>query len=487
MTKLFKVSRLGWVLIFALLLVLPTIAGAQKDIPVTTKSDEARKIFLEGLKLFDNIRWDEAREVFAKAIEKDPDFATAYLYRASIATSAMDFQNHLQKAVALAPKASAGERLMIEAFQANAENNPVKAVQLWEQLAQKFPNDTRARWYLGWTYSNRREDDKAIAQFEKAIAIDKDFAPVYNFLGYAYYRKGDYKKSEETFKTYIRLAPNEANPYDSLADLYRKMGRHEDAIKNYKKALELNPKFGFSQRNIGDNLVFLGRYDEGREAYRKAMEMETTPTDKVTDMLHIARSYLYEGKYAESLVESEKALKMASEAGLPERAAGIHSQRCDIYIENSDLNKAEQSIAECNKVVMGSELSPAIKENFAKDALFDEALIAAKRNDFDKAMAKAVEYKARIEAGKDPKELENHHALLGRIYFEKGDYGKAIEHLKQADQENPYTLYVLAVAESNAGDKVRADELFKKVANWNEDSLNYAFVRSKAMKAVKKT
>ena len=136
-------------------------------------------------------------------------------------------------------------------------------------------------------------------------------------------------------------------------------------------------------------------------------------------------------------------------------------------------------------MVIGSKLSPAIKENFAKGALFDEALIAAKKKKFAKAMGKADEYKAKIEAGKDPKEMENHHELVGRIAFEKGDYAKAIAHLKQADQQNPYTLYLLAVAESKAGDKARAAELFKTVAHWNENSLSYAFVRYKAMMTMK--
>ncbi|MCI0699111.1 tetratricopeptide repeat protein [candidate division KSB1 bacterium] len=511
MTKFFRVSCMGWMLVFALLIVLPTIAGAQGEIPLTTKSDEARKIFVEARQLSENFRLNEARELFSKAIEKDPNFALVHLYRAFTAASAMDRQKHLQHAVPLAPKVSEGERLMIEATQAQADNNPVKAVQLWEQLAQKFPNDKRAHYFLGAAYYGRDEDDKAIAEFDQAIKIDKDFAPTYNLLGYTYYQKGDYGKAEEAFKNYIRLVPSEANPYDSLADLYAKIGRHDEAITNYKKAAELNPKFAFSQRKIGSNLVFMDKYDEGREAYRKTMEMETTPSGKLADMAAIARSYVYEGKhqqaleenekatrvgvphvapheflYRQALEENEKVLQIATKEGLPEWQAGTHSANCDIYIETGDFAKAEQSLMECRKVVTSSNLSPAIKENFAKGALFDEALIAAKRKDFTKAMAKADEYKAKIDVGKDPKEMENHHALLGRVYFEKGDYGKAIEHLGQANQENPYTLYLLAVAESKAGDKVKAAELFKKVANWNEDSLNYAFVRSKALMAMKK-
>jgi tetratricopeptide (TPR) repeat protein len=392
----------------------------------------------------------------------------------------MDFQKHLQHAVTLAPKVSEGERLMIEATKAQADNNPVKAVQLWEQLAQKFPNDKRAHYFLGVAYLGRDEDDKAIAEFDKAIKIDKGFAPTYNLLGYTYYQKGDYGKAEEAFKNYIRLVPGEANPYDSLADLYTKMGRHDEAITNYKKAVELNPKFAFSQRKIGDNLVFMDKYEEAREAYRKAATMETTPAGKLTDMAAVAGSYIYEGNHQQALAEGEKILQTATQEGLTEWQAGTHSANCDIYTEMGDFAKAEQSVTELRKVVTSSNLSPAVKEKFAKEALFDEALIAAKRKDFTKAMAKADEYKAKIDVAKDPKAIENHHALLGRIYFEKGEYARVKEHLGQANQENPYTLYLLAVAESKVGDKTKAAELFKKVANWNEDSLNYAFVRSKA-------
>ena len=484
MRKFLSVLRTAGALAFALLIGLSAIAGAQ-EVPITTKSDEARKIFLDGLRMSDNFRNVEARELFAKAIEKDPDFALAHLYRSFTSTSAMDFQEHLKHAVALGSKASEGERVMIEAVQASAENNPVKQVQLWEQLVQKFPRDKHAQLYLAFAYSGRDEDDKAIAGFEKAIEIDKDFAPAYNALGYAYREKGNYVKAEEAFTSYIRLLPNEANPYDSLADLYTKMGRHEDAIVNYKKAVELNPKFVISQANIGTNLVLLGKYEEGREAYRKAMTMEATPSAKLTDMDKIARSYVYESKHQLALAEGEKLLQMATTESLPEWQAGSLSTNCSIYTETGDLAKAEQSLAKCKKVVMGSELSAATKEKFAKTALSHDARIAAKRNDFAKAMTMAEEYKAKIDAGKDPKEMENYHALLGRIHSEKGDYAKAIEHLKQANQENPYTLYLLAVAESKAGDDARAAELYKKVANWNEDSLGYAFVRSKAMTAMK--
>ncbi len=61
MKELCKILRTLRVLAIVLAFVLPTIAGAQSEIPLTTKSAEARKIFLEARQQFENIRFDEAR------------------------------------------------------------------------------------------------------------------------------------------------------------------------------------------------------------------------------------------------------------------------------------------------------------------------------------------------------------------------------------------------------------------------------------------
>jgi tetratricopeptide (TPR) repeat protein len=80
--------------------------------------------------------------------------------------------------------------------------------------------------------------------------------------------------------------------------------------------------------------------------------------------------------------------------------------------------------------------------------------------------------------------MENHHHLVGYISLEKVEYEAAVEHLKQADQQDPYTLYLMAAAESKAGNEEKAAALLKELAEWNQNSLNYAFVRPQAMMAV---
>jgi tetratricopeptide (TPR) repeat protein len=456
---------------------------APAEIAVTTGSDEARAAFMEGREMFDRVRFAEAREHFTKAVEADPDFAFGHYYCALTAVNQMVFQEHLAKAVSLSSNVSDGERLLIEAMQAAADNNPAKQIEILQQLVEKFPGDKRSHFNLGVAYYFQDQDDRAISELKKVIEIDKDFSGAYNILGYVYREKEQYALAEEAFQNYINLLPEEANPYDSMADLYTRMGEHEKAIANYRKAAELNPKFSMSQRKIGTNLVFMGKYDEARQAFEKALGMEQTPGGRATDMLMISASFLYEGQPEKALEYADQAYQIAAEAGNVTQSAFIHATKCRIYIENGQFEDAQKSMAECMKIVEESQLSATVKENYAKNALFDEAHMLAKMKQFDEATAKAGEYKAKIEKGADPREMENYYALAGYIHLEKGEYAEAVENLKQADQENPYALYHLALAESESGNNAEAAALFKKVANWNQHGLLYPFVRAKAMGA----
>src|SRR6056297_1435336 len=83
-----------------------------QDIPLTTQSDEAKTLFVEGRTLFDNLRFDEARKVFDEALQKDPQFALANVYRALSSTTDSDFVRHLSEAVSVKSEVSDGERLL---------------------------------------------------------------------------------------------------------------------------------------------------------------------------------------------------------------------------------------------------------------------------------------------------------------------------------------------------------------------------------------
>ncbi len=89
-------------------------------VPVTTKSEEARKEFLQGRDLSEKLLAQDSLQHFDKALALDPEFATAELARANNSPTAKEFFDHLNKAVSLADKASDGEKFVILMNQAGA-------------------------------------------------------------------------------------------------------------------------------------------------------------------------------------------------------------------------------------------------------------------------------------------------------------------------------------------------------------------------------
>jgi tetratricopeptide (TPR) repeat protein len=469
---------------FALLALLQTGCKPAKsdEVPITTKSKEARDLFIEARNLAEYWHTEKANGLLTQAVEIDPEFAIGYLFKAGTSVGGETFKEDLARASALAQNASEGEQKIIAGFHAiYGENDPVKASAIFEELTALFPKDKRAHWYLAGCFGRMNEYDKQIAALEQAIALDKEFAPAYETLGYVYRWRNQYDKAEESFKEYVRLSPNEANSHDILGDLYQKMGKFEDAVQQFREAMAMDPTFSLSQYKIGLNLAFLGRYEEAREAYSKTMDMELQPGYKVYDQEGIMRTYIHEGDYAGALEAADKAIQMAGELGLPEQASLDHIVKSAIYCELGDFDKAEASLADCLNLLETADLVALAKENQRAEATFWQAVVAAGRQDFETAQAKAEEYKEKTAAIKNPAFQKYPGWLFGYLALAQGDAAKAVEHFSQGEQDDPWFIYYFGLAKEKAGDAAGAAELYKKAAGWNEDGTWYAFVRSKAL------
>jgi len=87
------------------------------------------------------------------------------------------------------------------------------------------------------------------------------------------------------------------------------------------------------------------------------------------------------------------------------------------------------------------------------------------------------------EESKNPNLFRFAHELNGLLALAAKDGDKATTELLQANQLDPYNLYRISLAYDLKGDKAHAKEFCKKAAEFNSlPSLNYAFIRSKAVK-----
>ncbi|WP_190300425.1 tetratricopeptide repeat protein [Rufibacter hautae] len=470
---------------FLMLSVRPSWARQEMEapIPITTKSGEARQYYKQARAHMGNMQQNKAAQALDKALQLDPDFSMAHLLRAQVSgPDPENFLEHYNKAIALKSNASEGEQLMISVMQASVENRSEEAMRHLTTLAERFPNDKYVHLLNGQFALNNNDADKAILHLGKAVALDSHFGDAYNLLGYAYTQKEDFGKAEEAFRNYIKASPKEANPYDSMGDLLTKRGKHQEAIQNYKKAAALDPGFNVSLTKIGHNYLFMGQLDESRKAYQYAESKAPLYTEKADNIMALAESYLWEGRYKEAILATDRGIKLLQQHHSTYYLIWAYLQQAQIYTQMNDLPKAKASLAQLIPLQNREELIPYQKANLQLRQLFVEALMAAKAKDYAQATAKAGEFKAKVEATPNAGQMQEYHKLMGIIAYQQENPKDALTHLAQADQNSPRVLYYQSLAEAKVGNTEKAAQLAKKLNSLNEPSSEYALVKASMAK-----
>ena len=454
-------------------------------IAITTSSEEARKEFLAGRDLAEKLRITDSTQHFDKAISLDPNFALAELNRANSSPTAKEFFDHLQKAVSLANKASDGERMLIEAAEAGANANPTKQKDVLEKLVAAYPNDERAHFNLGGYYFGQQDFNQAIEHYKKATEIAPDYSTAYNILGYAYRQNEAYADAENAFKKYIELIPNDPNPYDSYAELLLKMGRFDEAITQYNKALAIEPNFLNSHFGIAAALAYEGKTAEAQAELQKITNKARNDGERRTALFGQMVVAADSGKLDQALGEVDKQYALGQKTNDVPAMAGDLQLKGNVLLEMGRYDDARKAYDDGLKMTNDSNLSKEIKDNAAVFHHYNLARVAIAKKDLATAKAETETFRKGAEAAKIPNQVKQAHELAGRIALEEKNYDAAVAELTQANQQNPDTLYLLGEAYRGKGDAAKAKDSFTKAAKFNSlPQLNYAFVRTKAEKAL---
>lgn len=454
-------------------------------IAITTSSEEARKEFLAGRDLSEKLKVTDSIQHFDKALSLDPNFALAELSRANVSPTAKEFFDHLKKAVALAEKASDGERMLIQAAEAGANANPTKQKEILDKLVAAYPNDERAHFTLGGYYFGQQDYTQAISHYKKATEIAPDYSTAFNILGYAYRQNEAYSDAETAFKKYIELIPNDPNPYDSYAELLLKMGRFDEAITQYNKALALDPNFVNSHFGIAAALTYQGKASDAQAELQKLSGKARNDGERRTALFGQMIVAADGGKLDQALAEVDKQYALGEKSNDVPAMAGDLQLKGNILLEMGRYDDAKQAYDRALKLTAESNLSQEIKDNAALFNHYNLARVAIAKKDLATAKKESETFKNGAEAAKNPNQVKQAHELAGRIALEEKNHDAAIAELTQANQQNPDVLYLLSQAYQHKGDAARAKEFLTKAAKFNSlPQLNYAFVRSKAEKAL---
>jgi adenylate cyclase len=157
--------------------------------------------------------------------------------------------------------------------------SPGKSIEKAAELAQKaltlddsLPQTIAC---LAYIYLMKRQHEKAIAEFERGVALNPNVALSHGWLGIALNYVGRPEDAIASFKKAIRLNPIPQTWYlTNLGRSYRMVGRYEDSIATYKKVLHRTPDTLFGHAGLTATYSVAGRLDEARAQAKEVLRVQ---------------------------------------------------------------------------------------------------------------------------------------------------------------------------------------------------------------------
>ncbi|MCP4580156.1 MAG: tetratricopeptide repeat protein [candidate division Zixibacteria bacterium] len=475
--QLFK----GCIVAAAILGLLSGCGQKSTDISFTTQSPEARGYFMAGLELDDAFQDEEAGRFYEKAIKADPEFAMAYYYWSNLAYTTEEYAHRINKAIELLPKVTEPEKMIIMRAKALFEDEVYLAREYSEKLVKLLPECKRAHYLHGNFYYGRQEWDSAEREYRKTIELDASFTLAYNQLGYVYSNLSNYPEAIKSLQKYSELRPDDPNPHDSMGEIYLWMGDHENSVRSFSQALKLDPNFITARAGLGHNYAFIGEYEKALEEYDKIYEFAESVADTNSAYLWKAICYLHEERFSDAIMTLRDRLKFNQARDDIYAEARTRGHLSAIYIEKSDYKRAMKEIEMKRELAMNTQFQGTLRDQYLRDCAYTEALILCHQKKPELAQVKLTEYEKSARVSNNPNAIKTFHELKGIIDFWKKDYVAAIDELKQADSQSQYAKYYLGLSYSQNDDQATADKIFKEIAGYNRNGLNYAFVRPRVI------
>ncbi len=266
---------------------------------------------------------------------------------------------------------------------------------------------------LGREASDKFYNNEALRHFEKAVALDSNFAMAYLYLGRLYLLQSDSKqKAEFCLKRAKALAPkvsererwiinmsltdspkkrqayldsllkkynNTLEPHLLKAQLAMQKRDFKTAEREYLHALKINPNYALAYNMLGYIAAQEGERDRAIEYFKKYIFIapdEPNPHDSLGELL------LFIGRYDEAIREFKKALAIRPELSQKPSllAEAIHYHLARAYFYKGEYSKALLNARLTQKLRLGNFY-------FAQEIPFLKGLIYYKKGDYQKSLA----------------------------------------------------------------------------------------------------
>lgn len=248
------------------------------EILVNTHPDDPKAHSIYADLLYQDDRFEEARESFRKVISLDSSKYLVWEQLLFVESELGDFEamaNESVRAIDLFPQQpllylfSGVANFQLKNYELAAEHleTGVNFVVGNDQMKAQFYS------YLGDAYNELEDFEKSDKSYDKSLELDPDNSIVLN--NYAYYlslRDQNLEKAKEMAGKAIELDPENGANHDTYGWVLYKMGRYEEAKKWIGKAVENRDTSAVVLEHYGDVLYKLGDKKEAVKYWEKAIK-----------------------------------------------------------------------------------------------------------------------------------------------------------------------------------------------------------------------
>jgi len=145
-----------------------------------------------------------------------------------------------------------------------------KAIALDPQYAEAYAW-LGVTYYFEWDWrwsADPQTLEQVFALAQQALALDDSLPIAHGLLGMAYAQKQQYEQALAEGERAIVLDPNNVGSYAMQAEVLNFMGRPEEALRSVEKALRLDPRTAFYLIQVSWAYNSMGRYAEAIAAVK---------------------------------------------------------------------------------------------------------------------------------------------------------------------------------------------------------------------------
>jgi arylsulfatase A-like enzyme/tetratricopeptide (TPR) repeat protein len=218
--------------------------------------------------------FDKGQQLLAKVREQDPKMYLVPFMLGEAANARKDWEeaeSEFRKCLELNANF---DQAMTGLSRVLMYQNKDEEAKQWARNALKYNPENYRAWYQLGFIEAKTDKQAAIADYEKAVAIQGNFAPLRRDLGLLYFQQQNYPEAVKHLTKAAELGMNEAPLWNVLGIAYSRSSRLLKAIESYKRALKVDPDLAEAHLNLAYASETLGRVREAQTEYQVACHLE---------------------------------------------------------------------------------------------------------------------------------------------------------------------------------------------------------------------